>query len=219
MLDRILSLVAPHLCIGCERQGAVLCMVCMGKILRMPSVCYRCGTKTVDFATCPACRSQTKLAAVRVVTNYEGLAKDAVWKLKFSGARAASIDMGQAMAALVADADETIIVHIPTATSRVRVRGYDQAQLLAHEVARRTGLPHIAHLARLDQKRQVGASRKERLAQLSDAFRLRSHGNITDARILLVDDVLTTGATLETAAAVLKKAGAKRVEAVVFARA
>jgi ComF family protein len=154
-----------------------------------------------------------------VVAKYQGLAKDIIWKLKFVGAQSAAQDMAAAMAPLVDANSGPIVVHVPTATSRVRARGYDQARLLARELAAHTKLHHACWLVRLDQKRQVGASRKERLEQLAGAFRLSRFADVAGAHILLVDDVLTTGATLEAAAAVLKQAGAKRVDAIVFARA
>jgi ComF family protein len=219
MLDTIISLVAPHICLGCNKQGAVICKSCQERLPRIPSVCYRCSTATEKSSTCTSCRQRTKLAAVYVVAKYDELAKDVVWKLKFSGARAASKDMAAMMASLVEASEPLIVVHVPTATSRIRTRGYDQARLLARELALRTKLPHLPVLVRLDQKRQVGASRKERFEHLSNAFRLSGRMDVTGAHILLVDDVLTTGATLEAASAVLKQAGAKRVEAIVFARA
>ena len=169
--------------------------------------------------TCPSCKRATALNSVRVVAKYEGIVKDAVWKLKFSGARAAAKDMAYAMAALVDFTDHVVVVHAPTATSRIRTRGYDQAQLLAREIARHGHVIYSPALVRIDQQRQVGASRKERFEHLAGAFRLAKRHDIDGARVLLVDDVLTTGATLEAAAKVLKQAGAKRVDAVVFARA
>ncbi|HET8709331.1 MAG TPA: phosphoribosyltransferase family protein [Candidatus Saccharimonadales bacterium] len=154
-----------------------------------------------------------------VATAYQGVAKDAVWKLKFEGAQAAAHDMATVMAALLPVDAVTLLVPAPTATSHIRRRGYDQARLLARAVAKQTGLPHAPCLVRLGQQRQVGANRQQRFEQLAGAFRLAAGYDVTGKTILLVDDVLTTGATLEAAAAVLKQAGARRVEAVVFARA
>jgi ComF family protein len=159
------------------------------------------------------------LSAVYVAASYQGVVKDAVWKLKFEGAQAAAQDMAAAMARLIAPNEGMVIVHAPTATSHIRRRGYDQARLLARALARQTGQPYLPCLVRVGQQRQVGASRKQRFEQLTGAFRVAAGYNVTGQTILLVDDVLTTGATLEAAAVVLKKAGAARVEAVVFARA
>jgi ComF family protein len=161
----------------------------------------------------------SKLTAAIVLTKYEGSAKDAIWRLKFAGTRAAADDLGTAMAArLPADAEITI-VHVPTASSRVRIRGYDQALLLARVIAKQTGRRRLTALARTGQHRQVGASKAERYNHLKDALRLAPGLTVRDRHVMLVDDVLTTGATLEAAANVLRAAGAKRVDAIVFARA
>lgn len=77
---------------------------------------------------------------------------------------------------------------------------------------------HFTLLSRLGQTRQVGSKREQRLTQLSDAFRALRPDVIRNAQILLVDDVVTTGGTLEAAANVLRQAGASRIDAVVFAQ-
>jgi ComF family protein len=155
---------------------------------------------------------------VTVGTNYEALAKELVWRLKFSGAQAAASEIAGHLATIYVGDANVLVVPVPTSSQRVRQRGYDQANLLAKELSQRLGRRYLPCLTRVGQKHQVGASRSQRLAQLSGAFRVNA--TIVDgAHILLVDDVLTTGATLQAAARVLKAAGAKRVEAIVFAQA
>jgi len=98
----------------------------------------------------------------------------------------------------------------------VRIRGYDQSQLIAKRLAKQLGLPYCRLLRRVGQTRQVGASRQQRKEQIQHAF--QPTGNkLTSQRVIVVDDILTTGATLEAAAAALKQAGASHVTAVVFA--
>lgn len=147
-------------------------------------------------------------------TTYSGYAKSLVWKLKAGSARAAADEV----ASLLPLIDCDIVVPVPTASSRVRQRGYDQAVLIAKAYARRHRLPCSKHLVRQSQTRQVGASRAQRLAQLNRAFRVVNKKDLAGQRVILVDDVMTTGATLEVAARLLKAAGAKSVDAAVFAQ-
>jgi ComF family protein len=117
------------------------------------------------------------------------------------------------------DSENVVIVHVPTASSRVRRRGYDQARLLARAISKHTGLPHRPLLTRMGQHHQVGARREQRVTQLASAFRVSNPKPVDGNHIILIDDVLTTGATLEAAARALKAAGAKRVDGLVFAQA
>lgn len=156
--------------------------------------------------------------AVNVAAEYDGLAKDLVYKLKFGGSRAAADAMVSLMDLSNLSRD-AVIVYLPTSSGRARQRGFDQAQLLARALSRRAGLVHCSALSRLGESRQVGATRRQRLEQLQDSFLVRRPASIRSQPVILVDDVMTTGASLSVAAKVLKQAGAKRVEALVFARA
>lgn len=213
----MLGVIAPHECVGCLAEGALLCANCRTGLAPVLSSCYRCQAITDDFRTCTHCRA-APLKAVAVVTTYTDIAKDLVWRLKFERARAAAGDIAQSMH-LPAHTAETLLVHIPTATNRVRQRGYDQARLIAHHLACRYALQTAPALARLGQQRQVGMKRQTRQQQLQQAFCVPRPASVAGKHIILIDDVLTTGATLEAAAAALKQAGARRVDAAVFARA
>lgn len=218
LLDNFLSLLAPHECLGCGVQGALICNNCMVNLPKITERCYRCRRLSDSNLTCPKCRKQSKLSRVKVATIYSGLAKELVWKLKFSGAQAAAKSMAIKMKQQIETNINLIVVPVPTATIRVRQRGYDQAVLLAKELAKQTGLKYVSCLSRTNQAHQVGAGRTQRIKQLSDAFRVTKPNQIPAAHILLIDDVITTGATLESAALILKKAGAKRIDALVFAQ-
>jgi ComF family protein len=111
-----------------------------------------------------------------------------------------------------------VIVPIPTATTRIRRRGYDHAKMLAEALAKQTSWACVALLRRVGQTRQVGAKRISRIEQLKGAFRPVRRDMILGSNILLVDDVITTGATVSEAARVLKLAGAKSVSAVALAQ-
>jgi ComF family protein len=154
-----------------------------------------------------------------MATVYGGVTKDLIWKLKFHHARAAVEPMATLMSDRFIFDDTGILVPIPTATSRVRQRGYDQAELLCRAVANRTSLPYRKLLQRHGQSRQVGTTKVERTKHVTNAFRVPTAQSVAGKHVVLVDDVLTTGATLESAARALKRAGAKRVDAIVFAHA
>lgn len=219
--DVIIGLMAPHRCLGCGREGKLLCASCQPGLRAALPCCYRCGQPDDRARTCEACRRQSSLQQVRAATVYRGLAKDMVWKFKFGHAQAAAREMAVLMQPLYAaePRGSLLIVPVPTATTRVRQRGFDQARLLARALARQLGQPYAAVLSRQGQAHQVGSGRQQRLRQLAGVFRVRRMKLVGHAQaILLVDDVVTTGATLEEAAHCLQAAGAKQIRAAVFAQ-
>ena len=216
MIERLLSLIAPHECLGCNAEGAVLCAACGNGLPAAVSRCYRCGRATPAFRTCASCKA-SPLHSVRPCTTYEGLAKAVLWRLKFERARAAAADLAPLLTMPSPSGRELLIVSVPTATSRVRQRGYDQSQLLAQQLSALQRVPYVPLLARLGQQRQVGTSGATRRRQLHGVFRVTRPTLVAKKHIVLVDDVVTSGATLEAAAAELKHAGAWRVDAVTVA--
>jgi len=148
---------------------------------------------------------------------YDGAIRKLVKDYKFNRVRAAYAPLASAMAdTLPYFAHDILVVPVPTAYRRVRQRGYDQAKLLAREIARQKGWSTQAALRRQHGHRQVGASRAARFSQASQAFECT--GDVAGRHILLVDDVTTSGATLHAAAAILVAAGALSVNAVVAAK-
>ncbi len=200
LLDKIAANLAPHDCLGCGREGRLLCYACLNKLPRV-------GRLPVG----------EHLTYLQAFTIYEGVAKKLIWKLKSGGAQAAAEDMAKALIGLLPREKKVIIVSIPTATSRVRQRGYNQAQLLGRRLGRQARLPWLDCLARSGQLHQVGANREQRRRQLQNSLWVTQRRWVRGAHIILVDDVVTTGATFEVAASLLKAAGARRVDALAFA--
>jgi competence protein ComFC len=206
ILERLMEVIAPVNCLACGRQGAVLCTTCVreaGMSVRQPSL----GELPPG----------TRLAGVSVGAGYEGVVKELVLQLKFHRLRAAT----EAAAALVLRTASDwpcidVVTSVPVAAERYRERGYNQSELLAREVARRSGLPYRPLLGRTTSVHQMGLNRHDRLERVAGAFfALRP---ATGQRVLLVDDVVTTGATLSECAAVLDAAGASSVWGAAVAR-
>ncbi len=220
LLERLLAPLAPFDCLVCGKEGALLCGFCAQDVLvPLPSRCYRCQKLTDDFSVCATCRKLTPLKHVWIATEYEGTAQMLVKRYKFERARAAvDILVDVIDNVLPVLPKDTLIIPVPTATSRIRLRGYDQAQLLARGLAKQRGLRWARLVTRLSQSRQVGATRKQRHEQLKNAFLVTNPALINGQNILIIDDVTTTGATLEAMATVLKQAGARNITAITFAQ-
>ncbi len=219
MLERFISLLAPHQCMACGCEGGLLCEWCIyDAVEELPERCYRCLGVSADSRVCSKCRKHTVLEHVWVRTQYADFAHDLVYALKFSRAKAAARVIASLLDESLPYLEEgTIITYVPTATSRVRVRGYDQTRLIARELATIRGLKCQRLLIRTGQARQVRSSKSQRAAQAAGSYRPVS-GLSADRTVLLIDDIVTTGATLESAAKVLRSAGVKHVYAAAFAQ-
>jgi ComF family protein len=217
LLEKIIQKVAPHHCISCGIEDNILCDACIASELIPPlPACCLCGRPAADWRVCVACSKRSGLTHVWVGGAYEGLLEKALHMYKFLRARAASEPLSRVMLREL-PYNDWIIVPVPTAPPRVRQRGYDQSLLLARRIAVERGLPLSPALARLQNARQVGANRVQRQKQSTQMFFINDIKQIRGAKVLLIDDVCTTGATLSAAARLLLAGGARQVDAVVAA--
>jgi predicted amidophosphoribosyltransferase len=188
--------------------------VCGASCPASAAACARCLA-----AVAPRRAGSGRVGELRVVWGavYEGRARELVAALKFHGRLDLARLAGGVVAATAAGAGldcGRAVVPVPAAPLRLRRRGFDPGELIAAAVAGELGLPLVPCLARRSGRRQVG---RDRAARLVDPPRVRLAGKPPRAA-LLVDDVLTTGATLGSCAAVLRRAGCPNVAAGVFAR-
>lgn len=192
----ISSVLGESLCVGCRRLGGPLCESC------------RLGISSAGVVELPG------LARVGAVWRHEGAARELVLGLKLRGRRAFAEPLVDAMVRLVrrSGSEASVVVWPPCSRSDRRVRGFDHAEVLARGVARELGLPARPLLRRVgvvsDQASLPGAERRRNVTGAFEAIP-------SPASVLLVDDVVTTGATLRACGGALRRAGASRVEAIV----
>lgn len=221
-IDRAVGLIAPSICVGCGLEGYSLCNACTSvKIIPFGSRCYRCSRLTDTSATCPKCKRFGGPHHVWINAVYETTAEELVELYKFTSHRPAATDLAAMMVSKLLPEQLSaacLVVPVPTASGRVRQRGFDHTARLAKIIARQLNLEYSPVLKRTSQTRQVGASRKQRLAQASGDYRVVRPRSIYKKPILLVDDIVTTGATIQSAAKALRQAGAGSIDAMVFAK-
>ena len=219
----VLEALFPARCLGCGVRGSALCGPCRAELPLLPSgTCQRCAAMRTARGVCRGCRQLSpRLRSVRAVFAYAGLARSAVLALKFRSGRHLAPLMAEWMApALRArPLQAEVVVPVPLSPQRLRERGYNQALLLAHAIAARTGGATVAEvLSREHRTPQQSLDAAQRLKNLEGAVHCRDPGPIRGRRVIVVDDVVTTGATLSACAEALARAGATRVSGLAFAR-
>ncbi len=217
MLDNILSIIAPHYCCGCGKIGVLLCSNCKNNIIsETKTVCVKCHRPTADMWLCSTCR--TPFERVWVVGERDGILQRLIGMYKFQRAKAGYRALSELLLAVLPQLPaETIIIPVPTVPGHVRERGYDHMMLIAKYVARVRGLKLERLLYRKTNTKQRHADAKQRANQAKQAFAVRGKIN-PDASYLLIDDVITTGATIKYASKALRDAGAKHVWVAAIAR-
>ena len=211
LLNRALALLYPPRCAFCHNlmpRDVPVCQHCLDTILRTEG-----AAQSQRFAHVSNCVSPLY---------YEGSVRDSLLRYKFRSLSGYAKIYGEFLAKCIDENGISCdsITWVPLSRGRKRVRGYDQAQLLAEELSRRTGVPCIRMLRKIrNNPAQSGTGgRAARKANVAGMYRAVSPDAIAGKRILLVDDIVTTGATLSECAAVLEKAGAAEVSAVTVAR-
>ncbi len=220
--DSLLDLIFPFTCVVCGREGEYLCSSCESALPRLKTpfcplcadpvsrgVCHRCATVRVAFD------------GVRSPYLFEGPVRDMVYGLKYRDLRAAAPHIARLMAEYLASSPmpADVLAPVPLHRRRLRERGYNQAELLAGELGKLTGLPVDARMLRrvTDTPPQVSIENPdERRRNIADAFEARE--GLDGLMVVVVDDVVTTASTMTACATALKAAGARSVWGLALAR-
>ena len=230
-LKKIISLLFPHICLLCEKplpweEEGPFCKECEKEVryLAKEKVCKICG-KPLSSGLCEDCRRRrNKFDFSRSVALYEGKWREIIHLFKYRGLFTLSSYLGEKLWEVYRNnpiyetADYIIPVPL-TYWTRVK-RGYHQTLLLANYLSRKTGKKVLRKVLYKSKNipSQTGLSRKERLKNVRGAFQTRNSRIIKGKNILLIDDVLTTGATVNECVKILKKAGVKKVFVLTLAR-
>src|SRR5262245_6867261 len=220
MLAPLLDALFPKRCAGCGSGPWPFCATCRSDLVVLGEPwCERCGAPSAGATSrCRDC-PPASIAIARAPFGFDGPVRRAVHRLKFGGWRAVAAALADAMAATWSEAGWTAeaVAWVPLSRERLAVRGYDQSRALAGAVSSRIGVPSEALLRRVGdpgpQARRGGAARREAMRGV-----FAPAGRVSGA-VLLVDDVLTTGATAGACAEALLEGGASSVGLLTAARA
>ena len=227
-LRSVLDFVLPARCAGC---GAIVdelhsfCVTCWTQVEFLgESGCKACGMplEATEAEECGACLARPpQIQRTRAAVAYGDLSRGIAIRLKYGRKVALARTMARYMAPLVDRSDgDPILVPVPLHRSRLWQRGFNQSALVAREIGARLSLSADAGLLRRVKRTPPlkGMSLNQRQRTVAGAFRVSSNADLQGRTVVLVDDVLTTGSTVDACAKALKRAGAERVELVSWAR-
>ena len=225
----MLELLSPTRCAGCEQPGTLLCPACRARMrwIDPATACLRCGAPFGAVA-CTECRNApSPLAWCLACAAYEEPVPQLVKAYKDGGERRLAAVLAELMAAQYLNAWQEAgeklarcvpeaIAFVPATGAAFRQRGFDHMEAVARELSSLIGLPVLDALAKHGSADQRKAGRSGRFAQARGAYEVVE--NVSGRSLLLIDDVITTGATVNAAGEALTAAGAARVAALALAR-
>lgn len=222
-----MDLVFPKECAGCGLEGEWLCPNCQKEIVKIKSFyCPNCKKLNDDGRFCLACRSNFILKGIKISAHYKfGPLREAIHAYKYDGI----FEFENYFKPLLINRlknnlphGKKIVIPIPLYYKKEMERGFNQAERLAKIIAQEFKLPLKTNIIKRtkETEAQMSLKKKERKKNIAGAFKVitKNKNQVKNKTILLVDDVATTGLTLNEAAKVLKKAGAKEVWGVVIAQ-
>ncbi len=222
-LKQTIDLIFPPRCAGCDLTGKVWCEECNDRIIAPKGrSCTACGFPLEKGLLCTICEDWPNRIHVRPFAHYRKPLSSAILKLKYRSDQVLANEMASSLVSVyprmgwMADC----VIPVPLADVRLRQRGYNQVTLIATSFAKELKLHLFTNaLERVRETRsQVGLDRIERHVNVEGAFRADSH-IVQDQSIILIDDLLTSGATLKNCAIALLNAGAAQVFCLTVGRA
>jgi len=234
LLKALLDFIFPPYCLLCgaslNGDETGMCAHCRAQIRYIESpMCSRCGkpfySEVVADHLCGECLTRKRYFTIaRAMGHYDGMLREAIHLLKYREKQILIAHLGELlierMSSFLSESNHQVIVAVPLHPKRLRERGFNQALSLAGVVSKHTAIPlERDTLARVRYTApQVGLSEEERRGNVKGAFALLRADKVRDKTILLVDDVYTSGTTVEECSRALLKGGALRVDVLTLAR-
>jgi competence protein ComFC len=219
----LLDLIFPARCVNCKRVNHVFCPPCLATVQRITSpTCPRCGHPLRSArAACPECRAHPPtITRIQSAYWHEGALREAIHALKYNRRRDVALPLAQLLGDLISSSSVSfdLVTSVPLHPVREQERGYNQAELLAQHVAQARQLPYQRLLQRTRATAdQIGLDGPARRDNVANAFSANA-SQCADKTVLIIDDVCTTGATLNACATALFQAEARAVCGLTIAR-
>lgn len=228
----LLDFLFPRRCLGCGKWGKYFCSQCLNLILLGPQrICPVCTKLAVGGLTHPSCSRPWGLDGLTSIFTYQGLMEKAIKRLKYRFVSDLAEDLVELFLSFCGEdkffshfcqRENVYFLPVPLHSRRKRWRGFNQAELLGKMIANNLDLPFLPDLLKRikNTKPQTKLKEEERRKNIRGAFKIRSNYklSIINSKLILFDDVWTTGSTLRECGQVLKRAGAKEVWGLTLAR-
>jgi len=225
----LIETLFPKSCIGCQKEGFWLCEDCIFTLeIQNWCLCPICQKRVLNFKTCPNCKSKTKLNGLFIPLSYENLlVKKTIRLFKYEPflkelylpLSYIIISHLNLIECNIFD-DKFVIIPVPLYKSRLKWRGYNQAELIAKELSSvlRISFDKNNLIKIKNTPPQAELIQEDRFKNVTNVFLCQNPENIKNKKVLLIDDIYTTGTTMEECAKILKQSGAKEVWGLVVAR-
>ena len=226
MLDGIIDMVFPKKCINCGEKGGYLCEDCLSLIEINPDYYCLCSRpqKLSMAGRCSSCKDRYLDGIMSATSLEQRIVREMIHKLKYGYIKELSLPCALLilthLQSVGKDISRHILVPVPLSGKKKRRRGFNQSEEIGKAIAEATSLPLLSDvLIKIkDSKAQVGLDREQRIENIRNCFAVGNKEKIERKKIILLDDVYTTGSTMNECARILKESGAEEVVGLTVAR-